>query len=186
MAIEYRWAENRFDRLPSMAADLVQRQVRVIAALATSAPARAAMAATSTIPIVFQTGSDPVNDGIVASMNRPSGNVTGVTRLAVDLGPKRLELLNAMAPPHQDGRLSGQSGQSHRGNSAARDRGAGPLARAEAGVLKASTGSELDTGFRHGRAAGCWCIPDRQRSIFHRTSPNHRARGTPRGAGQLP
>src|SRR6266702_4866316 len=92
VAIQYRWAEGRIDRLPAMASDLVHSQVAVIAATTTAA-ALAAKAATTTIPIVFETAADPVQLGLVASLNRPGGNLTGVTNLNVEVGPKRLELL---------------------------------------------------------------------------------------------
>ena len=97
VAIEYRWAEGRYDQLPALAADLVGRKVDVITTGAIPAT-RAAKGATSTIPIVFLTGTDPVEDGLVTSLARPGGNLTGVSVLNVELMPKRLELISELVP----------------------------------------------------------------------------------------
>ena len=97
VTIEYRWAEGQYDRLPSLVTELVQQKVTVIAATTTPA-ALAAKAATSTVPIVFTTGGDPIKMGLVASLRRPGGNVTGSTTLSVEVGPKRLELVRELFP----------------------------------------------------------------------------------------
>ena len=98
LAVEYRWADFHYDRLPTLAADLVQRRVAAIFTTGSVVSAIAAKSATKTIPIVFANGSDPVQYGLVASINRPGGNVTGVTFNNSLLGPKRVELLHQIDP----------------------------------------------------------------------------------------
>jgi putative ABC transport system substrate-binding protein len=97
LMIEYRWAEGQYDRLPELAADLVRRQVAVIVTSGNTA-ASAAKAATSTVPILFVGASDPIQLGLVASLNRPGGNITGMTSLNIEVGPKRLELMRDLVP----------------------------------------------------------------------------------------
>jgi putative tryptophan/tyrosine transport system substrate-binding protein len=97
VAIEFRWAENKLDRLPALAADLAQRQVAVI--VGPNATIRAARAATSTIPIVFVSGGDPIESGLVTNLSRPGGNITGVSFGSAPLQPKRLALLHELVPP---------------------------------------------------------------------------------------
>ena len=96
VAIDYRWAEGHYDRLPALAVELTRRQVTVIVAMGGEPSALAAKAATKSIPIVFNSGGDPVEAGLVASLNRPGGNATGVSMLFVELGPKQLEILNEL------------------------------------------------------------------------------------------
>jgi putative tryptophan/tyrosine transport system substrate-binding protein len=98
VTIDYRWANNESDRLPELAADLTRRKVSVIVAPDSTSAVKAAQKATSTIPIVFRIGTEPIKEGFVASLNRPGGNLTGLTTLGVELMPKRLELLREIKP----------------------------------------------------------------------------------------
>ena len=146
LTIEYVWAEGRFDRMPALAADLVGRKVDVIVAGADPA-ARAAKNATSTIPIVFIAGDDPVRQGLVANLARPGGNLTGVSFLIIELNPKRFELLRELVPQ------AGVIALLVNPNNPAIEpivRDVQETARAKGvqlHVLKASTESEIDTAF---------------------------------------
>jgi putative ABC transport system substrate-binding protein len=145
LAIEYRWAEGSYDRLPALAADLVGRKVDVIAAQGT-ASARAAKSATPTIPIVFFVG-DPVRAGLVASLARPGGNLTGVAVVIIDLIPKRLELISELVPQAREIALLVNPNQPttervmHDAQAAARAKGI------QLHILKAGSDSEIDAAF---------------------------------------
>ena len=144
--IEYRWAEGHYDRLPALAADLIQRKVTVIAATTTPA-AQAAKAATSTVPIVFTTGGDPIKLGLVASLNRPGGNVTGINNLLLELGSKQLGLLRELVPSItaitilMNPNFPGTESQLRDVEAAARTLGLQLI------VLRAGTDHEIDTAF---------------------------------------
>jgi putative tryptophan/tyrosine transport system substrate-binding protein len=147
VAIEYRWAEGQYDRLPALAADLVRRQVAVIFAAGSAAPALAAKTATATIPIVFASGADPVQFGIVASLNRPGGNVTGVNFLVADLSEKLLGLIHELVPKVGVG---GMLVNPNNPNAESVTRNAREAARSLAlqlHVLNAGTAHEIDTAF---------------------------------------
>ena len=146
VTIEYRWAEGHYDRLPALAADLVHRKVTVIAATTTPA-ALAAKAATTTIPIVFETAGDPITLGLVPSLNRPGGNVTGITQLASELVPKRVGLLHDSMPTAKiigllvnpkDPRAETQSKDMQK---------AAHAVGLQIHILNASTEGEIDTAF---------------------------------------
>ena len=148
LAIEYRWAENNYDRLPALAADLVSRKVDLIATIAV-APSVAAKNATSTIPIVFMGVSDPVGLGLVASLARPAGNVTGFSGIVSQLTPKRLELLSEMVPQarvialleNPNNPTTAREPLIADMQEAARARGV------QLAILKAGTESEIDSAF---------------------------------------
>jgi putative ABC transport system substrate-binding protein len=166
LAIEYRWASGRYDRLPSLAYDLVGRRVAVIAAAGGDASALAAKAATSTIPIVFTSGADPIASGLVASFNRPGGNATGVAILTSALVAKRLQLLVNLVPT---AKVIGALVNPNSPNAISDTRDAESAARVlnrQFFVLNASTERDFETGFAtlaQQRIGALFVLPD---SVF--------------------
>jgi putative tryptophan/tyrosine transport system substrate-binding protein len=147
LTIEYRWAEGNYDRLPALAADLVDRKVDLIAASGGIASPLAAKSATVTIPIVFSSGDDPVRNGLVVSLARPGGNLTGVSFLVVELNPKRLELLSELVPQAKAVALL-VNPNSPTAERIMRDVQEATRAKGvELPVLKAGTESEIDAAF---------------------------------------
>jgi putative tryptophan/tyrosine transport system substrate-binding protein len=162
LAIEYRWAEGSYDRLPGMVADLVDRKVDVIATGGGTAAALAAKSATSTIPIVFAGGGDPVERGLVASLGRPGGNITGITFLGVELLAKRLELLSELVP---QARVIALLVNADSANTERMVQDAQEAARAKGvqlPILRAGTESEIDAAFTTlvQRQAGGLVVPN--------------------------
>jgi len=148
VAIEFRWAEDQIERLPALAAELVRRQVTVIAAVGGNVPALAAKTATSTIPIVFAVGEDPVGLGLVASVARPGGNLTGINFFAAELHAKRLELLRELVPGAIRVAVLINPGNAVNAETTLRD--AQAAARAvglQMQIIRASTSREIDAAF---------------------------------------
>jgi putative tryptophan/tyrosine transport system substrate-binding protein len=145
-AIEYRWAEGRYDRLPALATDLVSRKADVVAAIGPPC-ASAAKQATSTIPIVFTIGTDPVADGLVVSLARPGGNLTGISLLAAELVPKRLELLSDMVPQARVFALLVNPSNGYTEPMIRDVQKAADAKGLQLKILKASTESEIDVAF---------------------------------------
>ena len=147
LAIEHRWAEGHYDRLPALAADLVGRKVDVIATSGGDRSALVAKDATSTIPIVFTVGGDPVELGLVASLARPGGNLTGVSGFAIELNPKRLELLSELVPQARAIALLLNPNSPNAGRMMREVQEAVRAKGVELQILKASTESEIDAAF---------------------------------------
>ena len=145
VAIEYRWADG-YDRLPDLAADLVRRQVTVIAAMGGAVAGLAAKRATTTIPIVFRTGFDPVQSGLVASLNRPGGNATGVSSMTPELSTKQLGLLHDLLPKAARFVLVDPNAPSAEIAASAVEVAAAGITQ-QMDVLRASTNREITTAF---------------------------------------
>jgi putative ABC transport system substrate-binding protein len=154
LAIEYRWAEGHYDRLPALAADLVDRQVAVILAMGGTDPARAAKAATSTIPVVFVSAADPMRAGLVASLNRPGGNVTGVSLIAAALEEKKMGLLHELVPKASV--IAGLINPNYPGAKTETDevQQAASYLGVKAIVLTATTDDEIDAAFANADQQG--------------------------------
>jgi ABC-type uncharacterized transport system substrate-binding protein len=164
VAIEFRWAENHYDRLPALAADLIGRGVSVLVVPGSAPAALVAKAATTTIPIVFETGADPITAGLVGSLSRPGGNITGVTALAFELGPKRLEVLHEVIPSATTvATIVNPTGGEVIARQARDLQAAAQKIGIDLLVLEASADRDLDNAFatlRERRAGGLVIIPD--------------------------
>jgi ABC-type uncharacterized transport system substrate-binding protein len=147
VAIEYRWAEGHFDRLPTLAADLVDRKVDVIATSGGNFSALAAKNATSSIPIVFLAGSDPVEGGLVAGLAAPGGNLTGVTLFATELWGKRVELMSELVPEARALAVLVNPNFPDAENQIRAVREAAHAKRLQLRIVKASTESDIDAAF---------------------------------------
>jgi ABC-type uncharacterized transport system substrate-binding protein len=165
LTIEYRWAENQFDRLPALAAELVRRQVAVIVATGGTLPALAAKAATSTIPIVFGVGDDPVRLGLVASLARPGGNATGINFFLGELTAKRLEILRELVPPAVRVALLVNPANAARTEATTRDAERAAQAMAlQIKIFTASTSGEIHAAFER-------LAPERPDALFVGSDP---------------
>jgi putative tryptophan/tyrosine transport system substrate-binding protein len=165
LTIEYRWAENQFDRLPALAADLVRRQVAVIVATGGTLPALAAKAATSTIPIVFGVGDDPVRLGLVASLARPGGNATGINFFLGELTAKRLEILRELVPAAVRVALLVNPANAARTEATTRDAERAAQAMAlQIKIVTASTSGEIHAAFER-------LAPERPDALFVGSDP---------------
>jgi len=187
VAIEYRWAEGSYDRLPALAADLVGRKVDVIVASGSTPPALAAKSATSTIPIVFTGVSDPVKRGLVASLARPGGNVTGFTVFFVELTAKRLELLCELVP--QAGVIAllvTPNGPEDTGPTIRDAQAAARAKGVQLPILKAGTERENRRCLRLPRQPARQRAPGRRRSVLRQPAQTARGPGiTPCSSGDL-
>jgi putative tryptophan/tyrosine transport system substrate-binding protein len=165
LTIEYRWAENQFDRLPALAAELVRRQVAVIVATGGTLPALAAKAATSTIPIVFGVGDDPVRLGLVASLARPGGNATGINFFLGELTAKRLEILRELVPAAVRVALLVNPANAARTEATTRDAERAAQAMAlQIKIVTASTSGEIHAAFER-------LAPERPDAVFVGSDP---------------
>ena len=186
VAIEYRWAAGHYDLLPALSADLVRRQVAVIAAISGTPAALAAKAATASIPIVFAMGSDPIAFGLVTSFNRPDGNITGATFFTAQLGAKRLELLRELVPKAKTVAVLVNPDNPPGVTDQTNVQPAAKMIGLQANVLDASTSRELDTAFAslaRERADALFVGPD-PLFLVHRGQAG-RTGGTPCRAGNL-